>query len=245
MSCRDTEIRDRSMFLCLEAIRIPESQPFLLRVFLILQIYTPKTRMREHQRVRSFKKKQLLVAWFHTKKTHVQPNHFSIQHGLRMTFQFFPICIGANFSCLDKYCLGWKQIMFQLETIPFSKIETGKNHLQSLLFNPLQIVWMVFEWFPKKSSSKSVFKASLNFEAALAWWRAACADWPWPQKIPLCQAFVDSAHELNDSKKYFLKGHGGQNQQPSPGFLGWNHAEEANFQQAELSFFKHFGFFSL
>ena len=145
MSCRDTEIRDRSMFLCLEAIRIPESQPFLLRVFLILQIYTPKTRMRKHQRVRSFKKKQLLVAWFHTKKTHVQPNHFSIQHGLRMTFQFFPICIGANFSCLDKYCLGWKQIMFQLETIPFSKIETGKNHLQSLLFNPLQIVWMVFE----------------------------------------------------------------------------------------------------
>ena len=43
------------MFLCLVAIRIPESQPFLLRVFLILQIYTPKTRMREHQRVRSFK----------------------------------------------------------------------------------------------------------------------------------------------------------------------------------------------
>lgn len=46
---------------------------------------------------------------------------------------------------------------------------------------------MVFEWFPK-IIFKVMFKASLNFEAALVWWRAACADWPWP-KIP-CQAFL-------------------------------------------------------
>lgn len=105
MSCRDTEIRIGRCFykkngeieeLCLEAI-IPESQPFLLRVFSDICSKNEDEWTSTSQKLR----KKLLLHGFTPKNTcSTQP--FSIQHGLSMTFQFFPICIGANFSCLDK-----------------------------------------------------------------------------------------------------------------------------------------------